>query len=374
MENKSASDQRDDIISDKPNLSETSLAEGIIATEKNPRYDAAVKRLLSEKVILAWIMKTCLEEYKDCSIEEIVSEYIESDLLSQTIPVMPDSSAPRITGINTENKTVSEGTVMFDLVFQAQLPNSENKIHLYINVEAQNDCNPGYPLIMRAIYYGCRLISSQYGTEFSDSHYENIKKVYSIWVCLNPPEKLKNSIAVYRISPEWLKEPETPRSAPEGKHHDLLSVVMIWLSDPKRISEKDIVKMLSVLFSEQLSAQDKQDILQNEYHIKMQKNSQEEVTKMSNLAQGLAQKWANIGFDKGFGSGFDSGFDSGFGTGFDKGEVQGKLASILSIMETMNLTSDQAMNAVKISEFEKPMYLALLKEAAECNPESRSGH
>lgn len=374
MENKSASDLRDDIISDKPNLSETSLAEGIIATEKNPRYDAAVKRLLSEKVILAWIMKTCLEEYKDCSIEEIVSEYIESDLLSQTIPVMPDSSAPRITGINTENKTVSEGTVMFDLVFQAQLPNSENKIHLYINVEAQNDCNPGYPLIMRAIYYGCRLISSQYGTEFSDSHYENIKKVYSIWVCLNPPEKLKNSIAVYRISPEWLKEPETPRSAPEGKHHDLLSVIMIWLSDPERISEKDIVKMLSVLFSEQLSAQDKQDILQNEYHIKMQKNSQEEVTKMSNLAQGLAQKWANIGFDKGFGSGFDSGFDSGFGTGFDKGEVQGKLASILSIMETMNLTSDQAMNAVKISEFEKPMYLALLKEAAECNPESRSGH
>ncbi len=54
-------------------------------------------------------------------------------------------------------------------------------IRLIINIEAQNDFYPGYPLIKRGIYYCSRMISAQYGTEFKNSHYENIKKVYSIW-------------------------------------------------------------------------------------------------------------------------------------------------------------------------------------------------
>ena len=57
-------------------------------------------------------------------------------------------------------------------------------IALIINVEAQNDFYPGYPLIKRGIYYCCRMISSQYGREFTGPHYEKIKKVYSIWICI----------------------------------------------------------------------------------------------------------------------------------------------------------------------------------------------
>lgn len=41
--------------------------------------DAACKRLLSEKVILAWIMKNCLKEYRNCSIQEIMDNYIEGE-------------------------------------------------------------------------------------------------------------------------------------------------------------------------------------------------------------------------------------------------------------------------------------------------------
>ena len=56
---------------------ETTLAKGIETAGENARYDAACKRLLSEKSILAWIMKSCLEEYRDCSISDIVEKYIE---------------------------------------------------------------------------------------------------------------------------------------------------------------------------------------------------------------------------------------------------------------------------------------------------------
>ena len=50
---------------------ETTIAQSIRATDALVRYDAACKRLLSEKIILAWIMKSCLEEYRDCTVEEI---------------------------------------------------------------------------------------------------------------------------------------------------------------------------------------------------------------------------------------------------------------------------------------------------------------
>ena len=43
------------------------------------RYDAACKRLLSEKIILAWIMKSCLEEYRDYDVKEIARRYIEGE-------------------------------------------------------------------------------------------------------------------------------------------------------------------------------------------------------------------------------------------------------------------------------------------------------
>lgn len=50
---------------------EKKLAEDISVTSDKSKYDAACKRLLANKVILAWIMKECLEEYKNYSIQEI---------------------------------------------------------------------------------------------------------------------------------------------------------------------------------------------------------------------------------------------------------------------------------------------------------------
>lgn len=44
---------------------ETTLAETMGTAGEKAGYDAACKRLLSEKSILAWIMKSCLTEYQD---------------------------------------------------------------------------------------------------------------------------------------------------------------------------------------------------------------------------------------------------------------------------------------------------------------------
>ena len=41
---------------------ETTIAQGVRAADASAGYDAACKRVLSEKAILARIMKSCLEE------------------------------------------------------------------------------------------------------------------------------------------------------------------------------------------------------------------------------------------------------------------------------------------------------------------------
>lgn len=58
-------------------------------------------------------------------------------------------------------------------------------------------------IVKRNLYYCCRLVSSQYGTEFTNSHYEKIKKVYSIFICMNPPNYRKNTINQYSRQEEF---------------------------------------------------------------------------------------------------------------------------------------------------------------------------
>ena len=57
---------------------ENILAKNITAAGEKATYDAACKRLLANKIILAWIMKSCLEEYKEFSINDIAEKYIEA--------------------------------------------------------------------------------------------------------------------------------------------------------------------------------------------------------------------------------------------------------------------------------------------------------
>ena len=184
---------------------ESTLAKMISTAGEKAAYDNACKRLLANKIILAWIMKSCLEEYRDCGISEIASKYIEGEAQISEAAVHPDEEAEslQITGLNTEDSTINEGTVTYDIRFRAIVPDTGERISLIINVEAQNDFYPGYPIVKRNLYYCCRLVSSQYGTEFTNSHYEKIKKVYSIFICMNPPNYRKNTINQYSIQEEF---------------------------------------------------------------------------------------------------------------------------------------------------------------------------
>lgn len=276
---------------------ETTLAKNIRIADDKAKYDAACKRLLSEKMILAWIMKSCLQEYRDCDIKEIAEKYIEGKPQIAEVAVAPDetNTATRIQGMGSEDATMTEGVITYDIRFFAITPVSGEKLRLIINVEAQNDFYPGYPLVKRGIYYCSRLISSQHGTEFTESHYENIKKVYSIWICMNPPKYRENSITRYSITEENLvgnvKEPKV--------NYDLMTAIMICLGRPEKEDYTGILKLLDVLLSTETSSVEKCQILEKEFEIKMTQELESEVSLMCNLSKGVEEKGIEKGIEKG---------------------------------------------------------------------------
>ena len=88
---------------------ETAIVQGLHITDDSAGYDAACKRVLSEKAILARIMKSCLEEYKDQNVDDIAEKYIEGQPQVSAVPVLPDESGTIISGMDTEDKSVREG-------------------------------------------------------------------------------------------------------------------------------------------------------------------------------------------------------------------------------------------------------------------------
>lgn len=226
---------------------ENILANNITAAGDKAEYDAACKRLLANKIILAWIMKSCLEEYKNFDVDEIAERYIEgSPQIAQTA-VNPDerSKGEQIKGNRTEDSTIKEGTITYDIRFEAYVPQMSESVGLILNVEAQNDFYPGYPIIKRGIYYCSRMISSQYGSEFMNGHYEKIRKVISIWICANPPKYRENTITRYTIQEENL----IGELSEKKENYDLMTAVMVCLGNAGDGRYGGILKLLDVLLS-----------------------------------------------------------------------------------------------------------------------------
>lgn len=286
---------------------ENTLSYEIDTVGTSPELDNACKQLLAEKIILAWIMHSCLDEYKEIDVNEIVEKYIEGNPEISTVGVMTEQTNRKINGMANDDVSMNEGMVRYDIRFHAYAPKGNEKIRLIINIEAQNKYNNSYPLITRAIYYLSRMISAQHGTEFDKSHYGEIKKVYSVWVCINPPRERENTILRYRIAEEQMIG--TAKENPA--HYDLMTAIMICLGESINNNQNDILKLLGVLMSNTMSATDKKKILTNDFDIPMSDQFDREVEKMCNVSAGIIEKSINIGFNQGMEKGIEKGIDIG---------------------------------------------------------------
>ena len=301
-----------------------------IETEK-AMYDNACKNVLKDKQIMARILKECVAEFADCEIEDIIQHAFTGEMYVGYYPVDSNVMLPEIETSDTEDNVLNEGMIKYDIRFNVTVPHSDKEITLIINVEAQNDHYLHYELVTRAIYYCSRMISSQKESVFINNDYHKIRKVYSIWLCMNPPNKEKNSITQYDIKEKMI---QGCVSRPK-KSFDLLSVIMVYLGEAYRSDYGGIIGLLSSLLSNKMPQDEKRNVLEEKYGIAMTKELERSVSTMCNLSKGV----------------------------WEEGIQQGVLDSIVNIMDSLGLTIEQAMNALKISDDKKPEYEELLKKS-----------
>ncbi len=212
------------------------------------QYDEVCKRILADKFIIAKILKHTLPEYKNYSLKEIVDNYIDGSPLISTVAVNPDEkrNGEFVETLNIENVIANEGKVTFDIMFKAIVPETYERKHMFINLEAQKAFNVGYPIASRGVFYCSRMLSKQYGEVFTNSRYDKLQKVTSIFLCNNVNDKVhKNTITSFELNEHNIYGSiTTDKSA-----YDLMSVVIVCYNNNDNNTTNELINMLSVLFS-----------------------------------------------------------------------------------------------------------------------------
>lgn len=260
------------------------------------QYDAQCKRVLANKVILAWILKYTVKEFRSMSIRQI-KKCIGNDILISKVSVEPGktnvSEPEKIIGEAEEDKVPGKGGIYFDIRFSVYLPKKNEKIKMLINVEAQKDFHPGYAVPSRGVFYAARMISAQKGTEFSGSDYDGIRKVYSIWICMNAPDYIGNAVSEYSL----VKTDHIPGILDQKSAYDKISVVQICLN-PKSEKGNRLTEMLNVLLSAKMKADEKIKILEEDFQIPMEREMGKELNQMCNLSDYVEEIGIKKGIEK----------------------------------------------------------------------------
>ena len=175
---------------------------------------------------------------------------------------------------------------------------------------------------------------------FQNSEFQNLKKVYSIWIVMNPSKAMEGVFNEYTINERCLrKKYHIPKT-----DYDKLSIVMIYLNKEYDINDDkhDLTEMLYILFQADMPAEDKKYQLSVNYGIMMTRAIDKEMTGVCNLSQGIMDK------------GIEKGLEKGRAEGLTEGRVEMAIDNVRSLMKEMNKTLSEAMQILKIDESIQP--------------------
>ena len=308
---------------------ETSVARAVRTTDAMARYDAACKRVLSERQVLAYIMHDFMWEYAGCGRDQIVSEFLEGDPLVGSDPVERDADGPVRLG-ESQDVTLYENDVFFDVRFDALLPGGRGEAHIEVDLEAQNKMPSEYPLLKRAVYYCGRMLSRQGGAHVRRSRYDRVRKVVSIWVCMDAGVGHRGTVARFSFDQHDL----VGHPAYERAHYDLAEVILICLGGEHKGS--GALGMLEALFDASFGADEKIRRLRDDYGMIVSERFEGKVAEMCNLSEGVYEK------------------------GIEKGRLDERLEVMRSIMRASAMTLAEVLDLLGIPRAEMSRYEELL--------------
>ena len=294
------------------------------------RYDKNVKEILADIQVLARIVKHTVAEVDKLSISEIMSCIDRGSIRIGAVPMEPGlTNTERIDSYQTEDSLPNEGYVTYDIRFMMAVASAA--LEIIINIEAQRTSDfkkLGYHLESRIVFYLARLISSQKGINFVKSEYDNIKKVYSIWICMDAADD-EDSISSISLKSECLfgKQCDFPQL-------DKMCGMVIRIRNNENATESRnrLIAMLEDVLSTQ-DGESKKRKLEEKYDMKITTELEGRFDSMCNLSEVVEER----GIEKGIRGLVDILKEMG----------TSKEVIVDKIMEKFSLTEEQARKFVE---------------------------
>lgn len=251
--------------------------------------DDYVKCILADPQIAAYIVQALVKEFNDMEIEDIFPCIGEATVtLSQ-----PERLGVKISNVDNESIDEEDGKIIYDIKFPLYYNGKEKEF--IINVEAQKSTKKsklGYKLENRIAYYMGRMISAQKGTEFVNSNYDNLKSIYTIWICMDTKQK-DDSIIEFGMKSNLLYG-----SIKEIPQIDLINGALINIrtreTKNKKTSKNKLIAMLEELFSRS-ELINKKKTLEEEYGLKMSVELEGRMNEMCNVSD----YWEEVALEEG---------------------------------------------------------------------------
>ena len=321
-------------------IRKTHLAHGIEKTEYEARYDENVKALLSDKQVLARIAKYRTEEFKNYDIPTII-ECIEGTPEISKVSIYPGTTTKdAITGIKTESKEPNEGEVTFDVRF-FMITKDEERIKIIINIEAQKAYYLKYHFEPRSVFYCARMLSEQLDREFTTDNYDELKKVYSIWIFFEAPERDSDTITEF-----YMEKKDVYGNPVESWKYDYISISFIRLSTGKKQNSKNkLINMLDTLFSDTMDGASKKRLLEEEHQMQMTRELEGGIDSMCNVSLGIRERALAEGIEQGIVQGIEQGLKTMILTCQNLGVS--KEDTLENIVKNSSIAAEQAKELVE---------------------------
>ena len=132
----------------------------------------------------------------------------------------------------------------------------------------------------------------QLDREFSGQNYNDIKKVYSIWICMNESKNTLEKI--------YLTKQDLIGASRWKEMYELVNVVIIRLA--KQMDEEkehELHRLLGAMFLPELNIDEKNNVLENEFKIQMEDERKELLKSMCNLSQEIKEQALEKGIEQG---------------------------------------------------------------------------
>ena len=128
------------------------------------------------------------------------------------------------------------------------------------------------------------MVSSQKERDFDKQNFDDMKRVFSIWLCMNMPS---NSMSYVHLTKEDILEHYNWNG-----HLDLLNIVLLGIGRelPPQEEQYELHRLIGTLLSAELTVTQKLAIIETEYHIPLSVELEEGVNDMCNLGEGIEER------------------------------------------------------------------------------------